>query len=86
MDGTFVPFDSMHNDRESVLESVCEVPPEHRHSRAGRLSLLPQCVAGTCLHDCQLIDSGQQTFQLRLPGLIKYIIRVSRQQFVQTIL
>ena len=43
---------SMHSDRESGFEPVCEVPPEHRHSRAGRLSLLTQRVAGTCLDDC----------------------------------
>ena len=34
-------------------------------SRAGRLSLLTECVAGTGLDDGQLIDSGQETFQRR---------------------
>jgi len=70
---------SMRSDRESGLEPVCEVPEEHRHSRGGRLSLLTQRVARTCLDDCQLIHSGQQTFQSRLPGLIEFIFRVLRQ-------
>ena len=78
--------DSMHSDRESVLESVCEVPSKHKHSLACRLSMLSQRIAGTRLDDCQLIDSGQQTFQLRLPDVVKFMIRVSLQQFVQTIL
>ena len=36
-----------------------EVPPEHRHSRAGRLGVLTECVAGSCLDDGQLTDSSQ---------------------------
>lgn len=43
-------------------------------------------VAGTCLDDRQLINSGQKAFKFCLIGIIKLVFGILLKQFVQTTL